>query len=94
MENPMSWTDTHRLINDALDYQSPGEKQATKVFELLKEKNQLKLEVFEEARTSMTQQLGAEIDSYLMRLRAGYCGSSLESTVLRLLQQWNVLSAE
>ena len=92
MENPNSWTDTHRLINEALDYQSPGEKQATKVFEVLQEKNQLKMEVFEEARVSMTQQLAAEIDGYLMRLRAGYCGSSLESTILQMLKQWNILA--
>jgi hypothetical protein len=75
MENPLSWNDTQKLINQAL-YSNSSNKPGKNVVQALHDNGLLKLSI-----DNLETFVDAEYDQYQQTLEAGYCGSSL-ATVL------------
>lgn len=89
MENPLSWTPAHQVIATGLDYVSVGSEQAARVVKVLRDKSLLN----DKFTDQMQHDMAAKIDRYIQLISTGYCGSSLESEILQLLNEWGVLGA-
>lgn len=89
MKSPLMWSATTNLINQALDYQSPGKEQASKVVRALKEKSLLKEDVF---TSEMEEAMADEVDNYKRMLDTGFCGRSLAEILDSNLHTWGALN--
>lgn len=89
MENPATWTPTHKLISAALDFKSEAIVQAASVFDAL-----VKADLLKEKGDRGSPVLGViaeTIEHYQKLTGTGFCGQSLQSMLVTKLINIDVL---